>query len=54
MILGGRLLLLLAVLGSFVLGLLAMQRETYPALAVLVAYCCLTVLPLVWSSVRPR
>ena len=35
----------------FVLALLATRAESYPGLAILVAFCCLTVVPLVWLDV---
>jgi hypothetical protein len=48
--------LLLALIGAWVLALLAMQWQTQASLFVLIADCVLTVLPLVWLefSGRPR
>ncbi len=53
-LLAARLLLLLALLGGFVLAVLAMRSQTYAGLAVLVAYCGLTILPLVYLDLRVR
>ena len=47
-----RFLLFLALIGAFVLALQAMDRGTIPAIAVLIAYCLLTVSPLVVLEVR--
>lgn len=51
-----RLQLLMALIGAFVLSLFAMRFQTYEGLAVVVAFCGLTILPLVWLeySGRPR
>jgi hypothetical protein len=53
-ILAVRLILLLSVLGGFVLGVMAMLAQTWPSLAILVAYALLTVLPMVWLEVGQR
>lgn len=55
-ILAVRLILLLSVIGGFVLGVMAMMAQSWPSLAILTSYACLTVLPLVWLEVgqRPR
>jgi hypothetical protein len=53
LVLSVRLLLLLALIGAFWLGHIAMDRDSWLAFAVLVAYSALTVLPLVglaWPS----
>lgn len=47
-----RFLLFLALIGAFVLALQAMDRGTIPAISVLIAYCLLTVSPLVVLEVR--
>ena len=46
-LLAARFLLLLSISGAFVLAVMAMRAESYAGLAVLVAYCTLTLLPLV-------
>ncbi|MGB6501649.1 MAG: hypothetical protein WBG19_09705 [Thermoplasmata archaeon] len=51
-ILAVRLFLLLSVIGSFVLAYLAMLDTTTHSIWVLVAYCVLTVLPLVFLSFK--
>lgn len=53
-ILAVRLILLLSVLAGFVLGVMAMLAQTWPSLAILGTYACLTVLPLVWLEVGQR
>lgn len=45
-ILSVRVYLFFVLIGAFVLGLIAAEKETYVSLAVLVAYCGLTVIPL--------
>ena len=50
-LLAARLLLLLSILGAFVLAVMAMRSESYAGLAVLIAYCGLAVLPLVYLDV---
>lgn len=45
-ILSVRVYLFFVLIGAFILGLIAAEKETYVSLAVLVAYCALTVLPL--------
>jgi hypothetical protein len=45
-----RLQLLLALLGAFVLAIMAMRDPSYLALAVLLVYSGLTVIPLVWLA----
>jgi hypothetical protein len=47
MVLAPRLQLLLALIGAFVLALLAMQWQSNIGLAILAAYCALTVIPLI-------
>lgn len=51
-VLAVRFLLFLSLCGAFVLAIEAMQRETIPALAVLVAYALLTLGPLVALEIR--
>ena len=46
--LSARALLLLALIGAFVLSLMAITSQTLPALEVLVAYCCFTVIPVAY------
>ncbi len=53
-ILAVRLILLLSVVGGFVLGVMAMLAQSWPGLAILVAYALLTVLPMVWLEVGQR
>lgn len=55
-VLAVRLQLMLAVIGAFVLAMLAMQWQTLPGLFVLIAWNILTVLPLIWLEYtgRPR
>lgn len=50
-LLAARLLLLLSIAGAFVLAVMAVRDGSYIGLAVLVAYCSLTLLPLVWLDV---
>ena len=52
--LSARMLILLALVGAFVLALLAMAVETMVRLWVLIAYCVLVVLPLIGLEVRKR
>lgn len=49
-----RLFLFLALIGAFVLALYAMSWQTTAALAVLISYCVLSVLPLVALEWRGR
>lgn len=53
-ILAARFLLLLALIGAFVLACYAMQSQTYAGLAVMIAYCTLAVLPLVYLDIQSR
>lgn len=53
-ILAVRLLLLLSVLGSIGLAFVSMEQESTHGIYVLVSYCLLTVLPLVWLSTRGK
>ena len=52
--LSARALLLLSLIGAFVLSLLAITSQTLPALEVLLAYCCFTVIPVAYLEVRRR
>jgi hypothetical protein len=52
--LSARSLLLLALIGGFVLALLAIGAQTQATLFVLVAYCILLVLPIVYLEVRKQ
>lgn len=58
MILSARLLVLCSLIGAFVLAVMAESNGGYVALSVLVVFCVLTVVPLVWmdhaSRQRPR
>jgi hypothetical protein len=47
-----RFLLFLALIGAFVLALQAMDKQTNPAIIVLVSYCLLTLGPLVALEIR--
>ena len=49
-----RALLLLALMGAFVLSVMAMSNQTTMALAVLIAYAALTVLPVTFLEVWRR
>jgi len=49
-----RLLLLLAILGGFVIAVMALRDGGYQAAGVLVAYAVLILIPLVWLESRPR
>lgn len=53
-VLAARLLLLLAVAFGFVLGLQAMGHQTWTSLAILCAWCALTILPLVYLDLKVR
>jgi hypothetical protein len=52
--LSARLLLLLSISGAFVLSIMAMVRETTPALLVLIAWCLLTIFPTVALELKRR
>lgn len=47
-ILAVRFILLLAVVGGFILAVMAMQSQTTQSIGLLISYATLTVLPLVW------
>lgn len=49
-----RLLLMLALVGGFVLALMALRSGTYQAGGVLIAYAVLIVIPLIWLERNPR
>jgi hypothetical protein len=49
-----RLLLLLAILGGFVIAVMALRDGGNQAAGVLVAYAVLILIPLVWLESRPR
>lgn len=51
-VLATRLLLLLAILGGFVLAVLALRNGSPQALATTIAYAVLVVLPLTWLESR--
>jgi len=53
-VLSARALLLVAVLGGFVLAVMAMLHESPASLYVLVAWCCLTIGPIVALELRRR
>lgn len=50
-LLAARLLLLLSIAGAFVLALLTVRAESYLGLAVLSAFCALTVIPMTYLDV---
>ena len=52
--LSARAILLLAIVGAFALAILAMLTETPIRAGILIAYCGLVVLPIVWLEVRKR
>jgi hypothetical protein len=52
--LSARALLLVALLGAFALAVMAMLRQGYMPLLVLIAYACLTVIPATVLEVRKR
>jgi len=52
--LSARALLLLSLIGAFVLSLMAITSQTMPALEVLIAYCCFTVIPVAYLEIRRR
>ena len=54
MILSARLLLLLAVGGAITLAVMALYRTDYMGVFVLMAYCVLTVVPLVYLDMQAR
>lgn len=54
LILAARVLLLLTLIGAFALALGAMAWQTPMGLYVLIAFCCLTVLPMAWLEVAGR
>ena len=49
-----RFLLFLSLAGAFVLALQAMDRETIPAISVLIAYALLVLAPMVFLEVRGK
>ena len=53
-ILAIRLFLLFAVVGAFILAQAALPDTTYHGMFVLIAYCALTILPLVWLDTRKK
>jgi hypothetical protein len=53
-ILAVRLLLLLAILGGFVIAVMALRDGGYQAAGVLVAFAVLILIPLVWLESRPK
>jgi hypothetical protein len=54
MLLAVRLLLLLALLGGFVIAVMAIRDGGYQAAGILVAYATLFILPLTWLERNPR
>lgn len=54
MLLSARALLLLSILGAFVLALGAMSWQSPMGLYVLIAWCCLTILPMAWLEFAGR
>ncbi len=53
-VLAVRLFLLFAVVGAFILARAALPDQTDHGLYVLIAYCALTILPLVWLDTQKR
>ena len=53
-ILSARALLLLSLVGAFVLAVMAMEWQTFPALEVLIAYAILAVIPVAYLEARRR
>lgn len=53
-VLATRLLLLLALVGGFVLALIAVQSVSFMALSVLCAYAILIVIPMVWLETMTK
>lgn len=53
-VLATRILMLLALVGGFVLAFRAMDAQNWASLYVLIAYCTLTVLPLVYIELSAR
>lgn len=49
-----RLILMTALVGAFVLAIMAVQSGSWLSLGVLVAYAILIVIPLVWLETRTR
>ena len=52
--LSARALLLLALIGAFVLAVMAMQSQTLAALETLIAYAVFTVIPVAYLEIRRR
>jgi multidrug transporter EmrE-like cation transporter len=52
--LSARALLLIALVGAFVLAVMAMLAQTLPSLEVLIAYAIFTVIPVSYLEVRRR
>lgn len=50
LVLAGRFLLLLALLGAFVLATMAVQAQSWISLAILAAFCGLVLCPLIWTE----
>ena len=50
-ILAVKVFLLFAIIGAFVLAQAALPDQTYHGMWVLISYCALTILPLVWLDV---
>lgn len=54
MVLGSRIILLLSLIGAFVLALMASYGGNWMGIGLFVAYCAMTVLPLVWLDWNGR
>lgn len=52
--LSARALLLLALIGAFVLSVMATTAQTFASLYVLIAYCLFTVIPVAYLEIRRR
>lgn len=53
-VVSARAILLVDLIGGFVLGLMAMSRQTPMSLGILVAYFMLTTLPMIWLEVNAK
>lgn len=53
-ILAVRLFLLFAIVGAFILAQAALSDQTSHGLSILIAYCSLTILPLVWLDIQSK
>lgn len=49
-----RFLLMLALIGGFVIAIMALRDGSYQADGILIAYACLIVIPIIWLERQPR